>query len=448
MPGNVIYRSTAVTPPSIQCATSFTVTTSENKRLVDMSGGACCAILGHTNAAVTNAIIRQLRTVPNIFSGFWSADITEQAGDLIAGIFAQEYRDPDWFGGIIFQQGGGEAVDFACKLAAQYHMEAKQHRPWIAVRDFGYHGIGTFTAALSDNYPRYGIMDHYRRIAQKNIVRFPHPLSYRSGTVVMPAALLKAMIDTNHILGKYANELSAVLIEPVNGPPVGAWANPKEYLQDLRNFCDASGALLIFDEVLCGSYRCGALSVGGLYGVKPDIVVLGKGIAAGYQPVSAIVISKKVRERINAGSKQIMFGTAYSAHTAGVAAVHATLSAIKNLTDDLVRLTFDLGRSISNAIGHASIPIVYTVRGKGALIGIELRGRDGATFKPQLDAHLVVRKAIAQAGAVVYSKGQTMHGAGDFITIAPPINITKLALRSGIQAIIDGLNEASKILPQ
>lgn len=119
------------------------------------------------------------------------------------------------------------------------------------------------------------------------------------------------------------------------------------YLPALKKLCESHGALLIFDEVMCGMGRVGILHAWeSLAGVAPDIQTIGKGLGAGYQPISGILVGQKVHDVIKAGSEKNAFlsGHTYQGHSIGCAAALA----------------------VQQTINRPGSPVKYRGTGKGA----------------------------------------------------------------------------------
>lgn len=417
MGSKVIYRSMSEDLPTIVKGHGHWIETHDGRHLLDYSSGPCCFSLGHSNEYVKQAIGIQMQEFPSAFSGFWRSYAAERAGEMLYQKFTE--AKPGWFGGVIFQSAGGEAVDFACKLASQYHLEGGELRTKIAAREHSFHGVGLLPFSLSGFYPRYDIIEPYQSaIRARYVVRVPHTItSLGEG---------EALTRTRMILEREQEKLAALIIEPVGGPPVGAYKETGTYLTGLRKLCDQLDILLIFDEILCGSGRCGYLSVAEHYDVWPDICLLGKGLSAGYQPVSAIIVSQKVRDRIKAGTGALTWGTTYAAHSMGCAAVAATLAYLDQ--QNLYAWVQQKGAELQSTLEHdlADLPFVKAIRGMGYLRGIVLMDPEtGKPFPAGLEFHKRARKAIYEQDVVVYTKGQTVNGEGDFIIVAPPLQTTR-----------------------
>src|SRR5580765_5516287 len=122
----------------------------------------------------------------------------------------------------------------------------------------------------------------------------------------------------------------AFVAETVVGATAGAVPPVPGYLRCIREICDRHGVLLILDEVMCGSGRTGTFLSCEQDGVVPDIVTLGKGLGAGYQPIGAVVCTSEVYETIARGSGALKHGQTYNAHPVGCAAALAVQRVIRD----------------------------------------------------------------------------------------------------------------------
>ena len=427
----VIYRAIDEQKPTIINSKGCWLFPPQGGSLLDMSGSACFSSLGYSNIEVIEAITDQLNVIPYAFSGYWATETAERAAELIAASF--DKANPGWFGKCIFLQTGGEAVDLACKLAAQYHLEGGKHKFDILTRDYSFHGTALLPFSLSGEYPRYRLIEEYHKaLLEYFIWHIPHPYNNTEALKIT-----KEQYNAREYNG-------AMIIEPVSGPPLGTYVETKEYMQGLRNICDEQDMLLIYDEVLCGAGRCGYMSTAEMYGVWPDITILGKGISAGYQPVSVICLSEKVVDRIRKGSGRLMFGTTYSSHTAGCAAVEATINYI-NKHELLRNIRGPLSYSYKEMLKETleDIPCIKEIRGTGFLWGVEFHNPEtGESFNPELEFYAKARNAVMECGAVVYAKGGTVCGKGDFMTIAPPFEIMPNEFNQGLSMIRKGIELA------
>lgn len=206
-------------------------------------------------------------------------------------------------------------------------------------------------------------------------------------------------------------EVAAVIIEPVVGATLGAVPACEGYLSRLRQLCDTHGALLIFDEVMCGLGRIGSTHAWQSLGnVAPDIQTIGKGLATGYQPISGVLVTSRVMQAIGADPKTRPFvnGHTYQAHPVACAAALATQEAIQRR--NLLRNVREIGHQLKRDL--SSLPHVYEVRGRGLFVAVE--------FEQALDAGKVAAKCL-DLGLAVYLCSSMVNA----VIVAPPFIISK-----------------------
>jgi adenosylmethionine-8-amino-7-oxononanoate aminotransferase len=185
--------------------------------------------------------------------------------------------------------------------------------------------------------------------------------------------------------------------------------------------------VLILDEVMCGSGRTGTFLACEHDGVVPDIVTLGKGLGAGYQPIGAVVCTGAVYETVARGSGALKHGQTYNAHPVGCAAGIAVQRVIRE-----ERL---LGRVVEAGVRMKELledrfrdhPHVGDIRGRGLLQAIELVADRStkAPFDAELKLHERAKSEAFARGLLVYPGGGTADGrSGDHILLAPPYNVT------------------------
>ena len=164
----------------------------------------------------------------------------------------------------------------------------------------------------------------------------------------------------------------AFVAETVCGATLGAQPPVPGYFARVREVCDRHGVLLILDEVMCGMGRCGTLYACEAEGVNPDLITIGKGLAAGYQPIGALLIHERIADAIRAGSGAFQHGQTYSGHPVACAAALAVQRAIRNRS--LLERVRSLGAKLGTLLrerfeGHAN---VGDIRGRGLLWALEL----------------------------------------------------------------------------
>jgi adenosylmethionine-8-amino-7-oxononanoate aminotransferase len=221
--------------------------------------------------------------------------------------------------------------------------------------------------------------------------------------------------------------VAAVVAEPVGGSSTGASVPQAGYWARVRDACNRHGVLLVADEVLTGAGRTGTWSALEPYGVVPDIMTLGKGIAGGYVPLSAVVTSGRVRAALAAGSGALAHAQTFSHHPVLCAAGVATLRYLR--TRRLVERCAEMGQVLHRRLAELrALPLVGDVRGRGLLAGIELVA-DPATREPLPRAARMAERftdAALEEGLVVWPNvGHADGRDGDLVMLAPPYIVTE-----------------------
>jgi adenosylmethionine-8-amino-7-oxononanoate aminotransferase len=166
------------------------------------------------------------------------------------------------------------------------------------------------------------------------------------------------------------DRVAAFILEPVGGSSTGANVPRPDYLRTVRQICDRYDVLMIADEVLCGSGRTGTWTASESFGVTPDIITLGKGIAGGYAPVSAVLARDAVVEPIARGTGALLHAQTFSHHAVTCAAAVATLDYLDK--HRLVERCQTIGVTFHQKLrALRKLPGVGDVRGRGLLAGIE-----------------------------------------------------------------------------
>jgi len=215
----------------------------------------------------------------------------------------------------------------------------------------------------------------------------------------------------------------------------------------VREVCDRYGVLLILDEVMCGMGRCGTLWAFEQEGIVPDLVTVAKGLGAGYQPIGALLVSRKISDAVLGGSGFFQHGHTYIGHAAACA---GALAVQKRLHEDgmLARVT-PLGEALERKLkeAFADHPHIGDIRGRGLFRGIELV-EDRATkkpFDPKLRLHARVKRKAMQAGLMCYPMGGTIDGMqGDHVLLAPPFIVDETQL----DELVDKLSDAIATLEE
>mgnify|MGYP001267573033 FL=1 len=350
------------------------------KDYVDGLGSLWYCQVGHGRTEIIDAVTDQMRRIEayNIFDPF-----TNEPADRVAEMIVERSPFPD--GRVFLGCSGSEAVDTAIKIARQAMQRRGQaDRQVVVRRTNGYHGTnlgGTSAQGIAPNREGWGdLVPHF--------VEVPHDD-------------LEALAQ---VFADQGDRIAAIITEPVQGaggvfPPVDG------YLEGMRRLCDQHGALLIFDEVICGFGRTGEWFGAQTFGVTPDLITFAKGVTSGYQPLSGVLLSRDLSAEFEEPGFLLRTGYTYSGHPAACAAGIANIELME--AEDLIVRGRHVGEQVRNGLeALVGDGLVESWRGIGAVYAAEL-GRDS----------IPVRNAILDAGVIV-------RPIGTCLAICPPLVIT------------------------
>ena len=411
----------------------------DGRRYLDASGGAAVSCLGHSDSAVTEAIARQLKTLPFAHTSFFSNQPMEAlAARLVEGAPAPLDK-------VYFTSGGSEAMEAALKLARQYHLErGERERVHFIGRRQSYHGNTLGSLAVGGNAWRRAPYEPLLMRATHVSPCYPYRDRLASETQTAYGERLAAELE-REIERLGPRTVIAFVAETVAGATLGAVPPVEGYFTRVREVCDRHGVLLILDEVMCGMGRCGTLWAFEGEGVVPDIVIIAKGLGAGYQPIGALVAASHVYNALAQGSGAFQHGYTYIGHAAACA---GALAVQRRLRDDGVLARVQpmgevLGRELDRAFaGH---PHVGDIRGRGLFRALELvRDRDSKQpFDPGQRIHARVKQEALNEGLLCYPMGGTIDGVqGDHVLLAPPFIVKQAQLEELVHKLARALQRA------
>ena len=305
----------------------------DGKDYIDFAGGIAVNALGHAHPVAVKALIEQGQKLWHIGNGYTNEPVLKLAKQLVDHTFADK---------VFFANSGAEANEAALKLARKIGLAKGKSN--IVAFDNSFHGRTLFTVAAGGQ-PKYS----------KDFAPLP------GGIIHVPfndLAAAKAVID---------EQTCAVIVEPIQGEG-GVLPADAEFLQGLRQLCDDTGALLIFDEVQTGVGRTGALYAYMNTGVVPDILTTAKALGGGF-PIGAMLTTDEFASQFAVGDH----GTTYGGNPLASAVAGAVFEFI-NTPEVLSGVKTRSQRIIDrlNAINQ-TYPIFETVRGQGLLLGAVLK---------------------------------------------------------------------------
>jgi adenosylmethionine-8-amino-7-oxononanoate aminotransferase len=413
----------------------------DGKRYLDACGGAAISCLGHSEQTVIHAIQHQLGELPFAYGVFFTTDAVEKlAEDLV--------RDaPSGLTKVFFGSGGSEQMDGTLKLARQYCVDAGQpRRTRFIARQQSYHG---------GSMGSLGVGGHARRrelylplLASAEHIVPCYAYRHQQPGETLEAYGLRAANALEETLIRVGPEtVIAFVAEPVVGAAMGCVPAVPGYFRRIREICDRYGVLFILDEVMCGLGRTGYRYACKEDGVAPDLLVVAKGLGAGYQPISATLVSERIHETIQNMRGYFLHGHSYQGHAAACAGGLAVQQVIRE--QGLLENVRSQGALLQKLLGErfGDHPNVGDIRGRGLLIGLELV-KDRHTkepFAPELMLWRKVMIAGMEHGLMCYPGSGTADGMrGDHILLAPPFNVNAGHVEEAVGKLGAALDQALK----
>ncbi len=432
----ILHRSQFATPPIAVSGKGMYLVGADGRQIIDGSGGAAVACLGHGDARVNEAIKAQLDRVAYVHTALFTNQAAEDLADIILD------GSPGGLTHAYLCSSGSEGAEAAIKLARQYFLEIGQpQRTHYIARRGSFHGNTLGALSAGGNMMRRApyaplLSQNFHHVSPAFAYRFQAETESEAQYVQRLADELEAEFQR---LGP--QNVIAFMAEPVVGATTGCVAAPPGYFKKVREICDRHGALLILDEVMCGMGRTGTMHAWEQEGISPDIQIIAKGLGGGYQPIGGILIGGRVVDALRAGSGAFMHGHTYQAHPVACAAALAVQKVIRD--DNLIENVRIQGERLSMLLTErlGNHRHVGDIRGRGLFWAIELV-QDRASkqvFDPALKMNDRIKQQAFDRGLAIYPMSGTIDGKnGDHVIVAPPY----IAQATDIDAIVARLGDA------
>ena len=354
-------------PPSVAKAEGNYIYTKDGRKILDTTaGGTCHAIVGWGQPTVISAITEQLSRFSHMDYKIWCDDNVEPLATLLVSQ-AEHKLDKVYFCG----NSGAEACEAAMKMSYQVHYDlGRKEKKWFISHTESYHGATSDALALGQR-PN---LEFYRPMLSpyRALIPMHHPYKLREEEESLDDyARRSAKILESKILEIGPEKICAYLGETIMGGLIGDVPPAPNYWRYVREVCDKYDVHLILDEVYCGTGSSGKIYCCDWDGVTPDFIFIGKTLAAGYGPVSAVITSSQIEGVIAKYQGRLQHTTTFQAHSLGIAAalavqriVHADgfLGQVRNI-GDFMRTTLE------NELSEH--PYFVNVRGRGLRFSLE-----------------------------------------------------------------------------
>lgn len=394
-------------PRIIQSAQGVWFTDSDGRQVLDGHSGLWTTGLGHARSEITEAVSRQMAELdfcpPFQFGHPKAFELATKIADLMPGDLNH----------VFYTNSGSESADTSLKMARAYwQLKGDTRKTRFIGREKGYHGVnygGVAVGGIPANKKLFGEVleaDHLSHTM----------LPENAFTRGMPNHGAHLADELEALVERYgADTIAAVIVEPMGGS-AGVLPPPQGYLQRLRELCDKHNLLLIFDEVITGFGRCGAMTGADAFGVTPDILNVAKQLTNGAVPMGAVIASSEVHETFmaNAGPDYVLefaHGYTYSAHPVACA---AGLAALDVLVEEGLPQRVAAEAPYFESLLHEQLsekPFVTDVRNYGFAGAITLEAKGDEPLRRPFE----VAMAMWERGVLVRYGGDTIQMAPHFV---------------------------------
>ncbi|MEC3978648.1 aspartate aminotransferase family protein [Amycolatopsis sp. H20-H5] len=367
----------------------------DGNRHLDFTAGIGVTSTGHCHPHVVRAAQEQ---IGKLIHGQYTTvmhkpllELTERLGDVL----------PPGLDSLFYANSGSEAIEAALRLSRQ-----ATGRPNVIVFQGGFHGRTVAAASMTTSGTRFsaGISP---LMAGVHVAPFPYAYHYGWDE---ETATKFALRELDYLFATVCapNETAAFFIEPVLGEGGYVPANTA-FMAGLRERADAHGILLVIDEVQTGFGRTGRFWGHDHFDVRPDIILIAKGLASGF-PLSGMAASQELMAKAWPGSQ----GGTYGGNAVSCAAAVATLEVIRQ--EKLVENAAERGRQLLEGARLVAdkTPVIGDVRGLGLLVGSEFTKPGG---EPDAATAAAVQKAAAASGLLLLTCGAFMN----VVRMVPPL---------------------------
>jgi adenosylmethionine-8-amino-7-oxononanoate aminotransferase len=361
------------------------------------SGGAMVACLGHGLEPVIARAAEQAERLSYIYFHHFTNEPQERLAERLLTTAAPELAR------VRFTSGGSEANEMALRLVRQYHVDRGNADRWRIISPAqAYHGSTLGTLALPGR------------------PTLQHPFGeYLPEHLHIPPGDLDAL---DRIIEEVGPEtIAAFFCEPVSAASYPAYSPPDDFWRGLDERRRRHGFLVVFDEIVTGMGRTGSWFAYQQLPLDPDVVSGGKGLGAGYAPLAAVICAQHVYDAIANGSREFEHGHTWDGAPLSCAVGLAVLDEFleRGLVDRVRERGPSLRDELAAAVGQ--LDVVGEVRGRGFLLGIELRDpRDGSFLPAELHSAELVDDVALEHGVLVTSTDSAPDGYTGHQTLLAP----------------------------
>jgi adenosylmethionine---8-amino-7-oxononanoate aminotransferase len=410
-------------PLVVAAAEGMHLIDAEGRRYLDANSSLWVNVHGHRVPQIDDAIRRQLDAMAH--TTFLGA--THEPGVRLAEMLIE--RAPHGLTRAFFGSDGASSVEAALKMAYQAAAQRGEQRPLYLHIAQGYHGdtLGAVSVGGID------LFHHTYRPLLLDTLAVSSPGERRDGQSAVDRAN-EVVAEMRAVLEQRGTEVCAVIVEPMVQAAAGMLTHDVAFLQGVRALCDEFAVAMIVDEVATGIGRTGTMWACEHAGISPDLLTLGKGITAGYLPLSAVLATEAIYDAFlgaPASGRTFFHGHSYTANPLACAASIANLG----LMDE--HDTLANAARTGELLGQWLAPLeqntaVREIRRIGTMTGIDVHPVDG------LD------RTGYEICRVMRRNGVLTRPLGDVVVLMPPLAIGENDLRTIVDVCISAIDEVTR----
>lgn len=394
-------------PRIIESAEGVWFTDAHGRKVLDGHSGLWTSGLGHARPEITEAVSQQMARLDFCPPFQFGHPKAFELATKIAALMPADLNH------VFYTNSGSESADTSLKMARAYwQLKGETSKTRFIGRQKGYHGVnfgGVAVGGIPANKRLFGEVLETDHLAHTVL---PENVFTRG----MPSHGAHMADELETLVQTYgADTIAAVIVEPMGGS-AGVLPPPVGYLQRLRHLCDEHNILLIFDEVITGFGRCGAMTGSDAFGVVPDILNVAKQLTNGAVPMGAVIASTEIHDTFmtHAGPDYVLefaHGYTYSAHPVACAAGLAALDILvkEDLPDRVAREAPYFEGLLHDQLRGK--PYVSDIRNYGFAGAITLEAKGDEPLRRPFD----VAMAMWERGVLVRYGGDTIQMAPHFV---------------------------------
>jgi putrescine aminotransferase len=385
---------------------------SDGNRILDGMAGLWCVNVGYGRAELADAAYQQMKELPYYNSFFQTSHPPAiELATLLAEV------TPEGLNHVFYSGSGSEANDTVVRMVRHYWAcRGKPDKTIIISRENAYHGSTMAGASLGGMKP----MHRQGGLPIAGIEHIEQPYWFGNGRDMSPeeygvkaARALAAKIDE---IGE--DRIGAFIAEPIQGAG-GVIIPPETYWPEIRRILDGREILLVMDEVICGFGRTGHWFGSDLYGMKPDLMPMAKGMSSGYLPIGGVMVADHVVDALYEGG-EFAHGYTYSGHPACCAVAISNIGILRE--EKIIEHVREVAAPyLAERWGElADHPLVGEARSKGLVGALELvRDKNSGERFPE------VGRTGTLCRDICFDSGIIMRAVRDSMIISPPLVITR-----------------------